>query len=149
MLVFIGLILVYGLLFAILAVSKAILDKDKNRLLPPKALRKAAAKSQRIPLRPFQSSGVPQWTKMRGFSCKAAQSLPLRLQGVLPSLQSLARSFMTQTVNARTAKSERMTKPGAGNLEREREGLQCCNFSDGVLPLQTNTMPHSFGSREI
>ena len=30
MLVFIGLILVYGLLFAILAVSKAILDKDKK-----------------------------------------------------------------------------------------------------------------------
>ena len=30
MLVFIGLILVYGLLFAILAVSKAILDKDKT-----------------------------------------------------------------------------------------------------------------------
>ena len=30
MLVFIGLILVYGILFAILAVSKAILDKDKK-----------------------------------------------------------------------------------------------------------------------
>lgn len=75
MLVFIGLILVYGLLFAILAVSKAILDKDKNRLLPPKAAtRKAAAESQRIPLRPFQSSGVPRWTKMRGFSCKAAKA---------------------------------------------------------------------------
>lgn len=39
MLVFIGLILVYGILFAILAVSKAILDKDKkppasNEMLP-------------------------------------------------------------------------------------------------------------------
>lgn len=115
MLVFIGLILVYGLLFAILAVSKAILDKDKNRLLPPKALRKAAAKSQRIPLRPFQSSGVPQWTKMRGFSCKAAQSLLLRLQGVLPSLQSPDRCFTTQTVNVRTAKSSRMIESRAGD----------------------------------
>lgn len=37
MLVFIGLILVYGLLFAILAVSKAILDKDKKPLTSSKS----------------------------------------------------------------------------------------------------------------
>ena len=43
MLVFIGLILVYGLLFAILAVSKAILDKDKK---PPNFLQKHYAKQQ-------------------------------------------------------------------------------------------------------
>ena len=48
MLVFIGLILVYGLLFVILAVSKAILDKDKKPPTSSKAAtRKAAAKSLR------------------------------------------------------------------------------------------------------
>lgn len=48
MLVFIGLILVYGILFAILAVSKAILDKDKK---PP------ASKSNHT-----QSSKKPAYT---------------------------------------------------------------------------------------
>ena len=37
MIVLIGLILVYGLLFAILAVSKAILDKDKKPPTSPKS----------------------------------------------------------------------------------------------------------------
>ena len=100
MLVFIGLILVYGLLFAILAVSKAILEKDKK---PP-----TSSKNNHM-----QSHKKPAYSvKMRGYSCKAAQSLLLRLQGVLPSQsQSHARSFMTQTVNARTVRSEKMTKP--------------------------------------
>ena len=100
MLVFIGLILVYGLLFAILAVSKAILDKDKK---PPTSSKSTT-----------QSSGVPRWTKMRGFSCKAAKSLLQSRQGVLPSLQSHVRSFMTQTASARIARSERMIESGAG-----------------------------------
>ena len=114
MLVFIGLILVYGLLFAILAVSKAILDKDKKPPTSSKSTTQSSRKSQRIPLRPFQSSGVPRWTKMRGFSCKAAKSLLQSRQGVLPSLQSHVRSFMTQTASARIARSERMIESGAG-----------------------------------
>ena len=44
MLVFIGLILVYGLLFAILAVSKAIFDKDKK----PPTSSKSTTQSSRL-----------------------------------------------------------------------------------------------------
>lgn len=44
MLVFIGLILVYGLLFAILAVSKAILDKDKK---PPTSSKSSNTQSNK------------------------------------------------------------------------------------------------------
>ena len=46
MLVFIGLILVYGLLFAILAVSKAILDKDKK---PPTSSKSSNTQSNKKP----------------------------------------------------------------------------------------------------
>ena len=46
MLVFIGLILVYGLLFAILAVSKAILDKDKK---PPTSSKSTTQSSSKKP----------------------------------------------------------------------------------------------------
>ena len=103
MLVFIGLILVYGLLFAILAVSKAILDKDKK---PPTSSKSSHTQS---------SSKKPAYpVKMRGFSCKAAKSLLQSWKGVLPSLQSPDRCFTTRTASARIARSERMTKPGAG-----------------------------------
>lgn len=46
MLVFIGLILVYGLLFAILAVSKAILEKDKK---PPTSSKNNHMQSHKKP----------------------------------------------------------------------------------------------------
>lgn len=49
MLVFIGLILVYGLLFAILAVSKAILDKDKK---PPTSSKSTTQSSSKKPAPP-------------------------------------------------------------------------------------------------
>ena len=45
MLVFIGLILVYGLLFAILAVSKAILDKDKKPPTSSKSTTQSSSKT--------------------------------------------------------------------------------------------------------
>ena len=49
MLVFIGLILVYGLLFAILAVSKAILDKDKKPPTSSKSSKKPAYTVKPVP----------------------------------------------------------------------------------------------------
>lgn len=57
MLVFIGLILVYGLLFAILAVSKAILDKDKK---PPTSSKSSNTQSNKKPA--YTVKTVPeQW----------------------------------------------------------------------------------------
>lgn len=55
MLVFIGLILVYGLLFAILAVSKAILDKDKK---PPTSSKSTTQSSSKKPAYPVKT--VPE-----------------------------------------------------------------------------------------
>ena len=55
MLVFIGLILVYGLLFAILAVSKAILDKDKK---PPTSSKSSNTQSNKKPAYPVKT--VPE-----------------------------------------------------------------------------------------
>ena len=55
MLVFIGLILVYGLLFAILAVSKAILDKDKK---PPTSSKSTTQSSIKKPAYPVKT--VPE-----------------------------------------------------------------------------------------
>ena len=52
MLVFIGLILVYGLLFAILAVSKAILDKDKK---PPTSSKSTTQSSSKKPAYPVKT----------------------------------------------------------------------------------------------
>ena len=124
MLVFIGLILVYGILFAILAVSKAILDKDKK---PPASKSNHTQSNSKKPA--YSVKVVPGSMKMRGYSC----NLLLRLQGVLPSLsQNPARSFMTQTVNVRIARNLRMIESGAGILE-EKRGVAMLPLSFVVL----------------
>ena len=97
MLVFIGLILVYGLLFAILAVSKAILDKDKK---PPTSSKSTTQSSSKKPAYPVKT--VPK--QRRSTVDEDAWIL----------LQSHVRSFMTQTASARIARSERMIESGAG-----------------------------------
>lgn len=99
MLVFIGLILVYGLLFAILAVSKAILDKDKK---PPTSSKSSHTQSSsKKPAYPVKT--VPE--QRRSTVDEDAWIL----------LQSPDRCFTTQTVNVRTAKSSRMIESRAGD----------------------------------
>ena len=102
MLVFIGLILVYDLLFAILAVSKAILDKDKK---PPTSSKSSNTQSNKKPASPVKT--VPK--QRRSTVDEDAWILLQSRKKPAPD-----RCFTTRTVNARTAKSERMTKPGAG-----------------------------------
>ena len=95
MLVFIGLILVYGLLFAILAVSKAILDKDKK---PPTSSKSSHTQSSsKKPAYPVKT--VPK--QRRSTVDEDAWIL----------LQSPDRCFTTRIASARIARSERMIEP--------------------------------------
>ncbi|MFR2341259.1 MAG: hypothetical protein ACLS6W_00135 [Ruminococcus sp.] len=115
MLVFIGLILVYGLLFAILAVSKAILDKDKK---PPTSSKsshtQSSSKKPAYPVKTVPKQRRSTVDEDAWILLQSRKSLLQSRQGVLPSLQSHVRSFMTQTASARIARSERMIESGAG-----------------------------------
>lgn len=121
MLVFIGLILVYGILFAILAVSKAILDKDKK---PPASKsnhtqsnsKKPAYSVKVVPEQRRSTVDEDAWILLQS---RTKPTPPPARRSSKP-VSKPARSFMTQTVNVRIARNLRMIKSGAGILEGKR-----------------------------
>ena len=114
MLVFIGLILVYGLLFAILAISKAILDKDKKPPTSSKSTTQSSSKKPAYPVKTVPKQRRSTVDEDAWILLQSRKKPAPKPEGVLPSLQSHVRSFMTQTASARIARSERMIESGAG-----------------------------------